>query len=379
MTINNALVSGRFGISNTQAPSENPRAYRVDMDFSIDPTVNIDLTTQIDNNLITNFQGMFVDNVDNTDPITFIFSGTNQRIVVGAGVAEYVPILTLNPPVIIAVSNGGIKVSAFFYNVPIDPFIDATQAPATPASQTEIITATNDIIVPSWATRISGYLLGGGGGGGGGFAGAGGGSGGGGASGAATYFNDIPVTPGATLHVDIGASGAGGAVGVNGTDGGNTSLTGANQVIPPGWFGGRGTHGAAVNGGLGGTSVGPGLIGSTGGSAGTATASGGLPTVPTNNYPTSVAGSGGGGGAGNGAASAGGPSYSFIVPYIVNGGGLNGGGAGGSNIVGDGAIGGAIGNPGNDATTPGAGGGGGSSNNAGGNGASGLAQITFLP
>ncbi|HRJ02344.1 MAG TPA: hypothetical protein PKV67_16475 [Hyphomonas sp.] len=165
--------------------------------------------------------------------------------------------------------------------------------------------------IPSNVYRISAVVVGGGGGGGAGSGFNGGKSGGGGGGGGLNYNNEIPVTPGETLNVQVGSGGAGylaviGSNGKNGSNGGSSRIRrgGTNLVYATGGFGGTGgTATVFGSGGNGGTSSGNGT-GFSGGHGGNGSFLGGGGGGGAAGYEgnggsgTGLAGSGGGGGGG---------------------------------------------------------------------------------
>jgi len=204
--------------------------------------------------------------------------------------------------------------------------------------------------VPCGVTSVTVELYGGGAGGGGGADGSNGGvfcgnnRGGGGGGGGAYTIITINVTPGSVFNYSVGAGGCGGNGegecddGDNGTNGGNTTVSGTDAGGTPvnlSAGGGQGGRRGNSNGNVGGTSTG-------------GTASGGT---------TNTAGTGGGGAQ---------PEGSRI-------GGIGGAGAG--------PLGGAGGTAGVNTSTPGAtygGGGGGGGDSNGSRGAPGAILITYV-
>lgn len=241
----------------------------------------------------------------------------------------------------------------------------------------------NSVIVPPWANYAEIDAVSGGQGGAGGHA-TGGGGGGGSSSGMVKGYR-VRVTPGSTLTVTVGAKSVGAAVGAAPLNPGQTSVTGALDIVPiPGTVNGAlPTAGAAVNGGNGGVLPGtpgafiPNPYVATGGAA--AGTSGNSATAGGPNGAI-MAGNGGGAGAGTGGGNGGG-GRNFEHTTLTLGGTGVGGGAGGGTFFGKGGAGGDAAGVGNNAPTTsyGAGGGGGGQNAAGGDGANGCVVIRFLP
>lgn len=190
---------------------------------------------------------------------------------------------------------------------------------------------TFNFVVPNNVTSISAVCVGGGGGGGGGEIGNDDGTSGGG--GGALCYGTIPVTPGETLTITVGAGGNGGGSGGNGTAGGPTTISrGATNLITAGGGGaGQERSTATVNGGT--RSVDASVTNSSGGNGGN---SGG------NSANTGSGGGGAGGYSGNGGA--GGTTGNGSAAQTGGGGGGGGGatnsgqgyGGGGVGILGPG-------------------------------------------
>ena len=220
--------------------------------------------------------------------------------------------------------------------------------------------------------------VGGGGGGGGGGTSAGYGGGGGGGAGA-SIRRTLPINPGVTYAVDIGAFGAGGAAGSAGVAGGNTTFGSLLQAN-----GGDGGSTTAVAAGGAGGLGGNGSLNGIGGGYTTVFSTAATPII--NGYGAAVAGSrGGAGGLRTGGRD--GISAVFMESYAGGAAGAGdgtshaGGGGGGSSTFGSGGNGQTYG--GAAATSPaadnyGAGGGGGATQGAGANGSSGICIVEWI-
>lgn len=232
-------------------------------------------------------------------------------------------------------------------------------------------------VVPSDVTNINvAKAVGGGGSGGGGQASAGTAGGGGGGSSNALLNLVLPVTPGETLTITIGAKGAVVAAGSNGAAGTATLISSGASTVGFAYptnvtLGGTGgLVGAAGVGGAGGIpNPAGGITAAAGGASGTGAIS---QTRPPPFFPGT---GGGGGGATAGAAAAGGGSL-FAAS---NGGSTGGGGGGGSSPFGSSVTGPNAGVAGTDApaTSYGAGGPGGGTNASSGAGSDGFVMIQY--
>ncbi len=174
-------------------------------------------------------------------------------------------------------------------------------------------------VVPAGVTRVKRLWIWGGGGGGGSSGGEAGSASGGGGGGFSLSVN-VPVTPGQTITLAVGAGGAAGAGGGDGGAGGTSSF--GSLASSTGGAGGANDQGSTFNGsGYGGTGSGN-FMNFTGGAGGVPFAAGYEGFEP-------VGGAGGAAPFGNGST------------YInTNAAGLNGGSPGG------GGSGGSVGNPG---------------------------------
>jgi hypothetical protein len=247
----------------------------------------------------------------------------------------------------------------------------------TGGSSTSVTTTTSTTVVV--ATGVTALLVTMIGGGGGGKSSGAASSTGGGGGGSGEYCIDfpMPVTPGETLTLTIGAGGAGGTAGGSGSDGGTTSVAGlAGTFAVLGGLGatsGTGARGGGPRGGAGGTFANP----PTAGAMGTAES------------PVHFGGGGGGGGvnaAANSTAGTGAGAPGFLTGGAAGVGSGSGGSGGGgaATIWGNGGAGGAANGAGVSAAAAsyGAGGGGAGGNSgsaqAGGDGAGGYILLAYV-
>jgi hypothetical protein len=250
-------------------------------------------------------------------------------------------------------STGKYFVSGYFDEVSLSPDNE-------PGQSANVVAGSSSFTIPTGVTTISAVVIGGGGGGAASIN-SGNSTSGGGGGGGLSWKNNIPVTPGETLTVVVGAGGTGVGDYTGGTGGdsyiarGGTILlkanggkggVGNNGNFRPSylWLGGNGGEGGtavdASYGGANGGKGGNGGSGSTnyragGGGAGGYSGTGGAGGPGGGSYNAGGAGSGGGGGGGASTPNS---------PYSGGGGGtgLNGegtSGAGGGAVTPD------IGNP----------------------------------
>ena len=277
----------------------------------------------------------------------------------------------------------------------IDLGVDFTEIEAPETEQLFGEVGTFDFTVPAGVTSISAVTVGGGGGAAG-CLGTSNSSGGGGGGGALSWTNNISVTPGETLTVEVGAGGVGGdSTGSAGGDGGDTIISRSGTVLLSAGGGSGGLANATPQQTVGNSAIGGFQLGSAdgggnggtggpsrnnnggggGGGAGGYDGPGG--SGGTGNSGAGTPGQGGGGGGGGGMGNAGtqnnGGGGVGLFGGIINGaGGLNEGpGGGGSNGEG--------GQPGGDGGLFGGGGGGKEDDTVGdgGNGGQGGARIIW--
>ncbi len=280
--------------------------------------------------------------------------------------------------------------------MPWSSSIAATQSTIAAAKrwQSRLFTSSGTWTVPADVGVIWIDCCGGGAGGGSGFASETSGGGGGGGASAQSYVqHHMPVAPGETLTLTVGAGGVGAVVGAAlGSYVTETYIVGSISSVTTSDTGGWASYSGAAT--YGGNAVGYGAIAVdggyvAGGDNGAAFIS--TSTISTYYYTPRYAGNndavwqsgGAGGGPGYaGGASLCGPRMGWGRVYLSGGAptgspgnGLGGGGSGGNGLYGTGGAGGAGGVAGADATGYGAGGGGGGGNAAGGNGSPGFIRI----
>ena len=207
-------------------------------------------------------------------------------------------------------------------------------AAAAPGQQVYTTPGTYSWTAPALVTSVCVVCVGGGGTGDDGNSGDGGGGGGGG--GALAYANDIPVTPGQSYTVVVGAGGTNGnGKNTRAQDGGNSTFTVGSFVMTAGGGQGGGPYfsNPGSNGGTFSFANTPGGVTTGGGNGG----GGGAP------YDGGGGGGGGGGytgAGGGGAGSIGGYSFTSTVTTATGAGGGGGASSGSSAGVGGGGSGG---------------------------------------
>lgn len=122
-------LNTRFGVNNVLIPKEGPVVVPGTLNFENTAEIEISGEMVITQGKISFIQGVFIDNADNTDKLTLTIGNTNQRIVCPANSQGYFPLLTPNPPIIVArtTQGGGQIIPLFFYNVPIQSIVWTTE------------------------------------------------------------------------------------------------------------------------------------------------------------------------------------------------------------------------------------------------------------
>ena len=249
--------------------------------------------------------------------------------------------------------------------------------------QSKLILASTTIVGPQDVGLLYVDGCAGGSGGAGGNSTPGGGGGGGGAGLSGTGIA-LPIVPGETLTIVIGAAGLGGVPDAVGGSGGYTEIAGSRMTLRFAFSPNLATAGAAVNGGHGGRCTNGVLAlggAGAGANAGIQSTIGNWSIVYTS---LNLHYNGSAGGALNFNAGYGYDGSNIGLPNSITilggtgGASGGGGGIGGSHRYGAPGVGGSNGAAGTNATGYGAGGGGGSGNAAGGNGSPGFLRLYYL-
>ena len=119
----------RYGVNNVIIPKNGPATIPALLDFTSTAEIEIDGELVVSQGQIEYLQGVFIDNADNPDTLTLTMGTTGQRIVCPKNSQGYFAIMVPNPPRIVAQSAqaGNKKIRLFFYNVPIQSLVWATQ------------------------------------------------------------------------------------------------------------------------------------------------------------------------------------------------------------------------------------------------------------
>lgn len=253
--------------------------------------------------------------------------------------------------------------------------------------KSKLFTSSSTFVVPADVYCIWVDGCGSGSGGGGGDPTPGGGGGGGGAALACKGLM-LPTTPGETWTIAIPAGGAAGSPGQNGSDGGQTTITGSDTIVRLNLVGGSGVgggrKGTASAGGDAGTPV---PYGAAGTSYRIATLAATLPNympvefvnaATISYFPATNGGALNVAGGARTAAAIGGGIYTAAAAGGAAGGGGGHGAIGPFTSIPPGGVGGSNGAAGTAAGGYGCGGGGGSGNAAGGAGSPGFLRLFMI-
>lgn len=120
-------MNASFAVSNGLAPAEGPRVVPVILDFTATPAeISGDFTIEESTGVVSFVQSVFIDNADNTSPLTLIIDVTGQRIVVPANRQGYFPVFATESFKWTARTAGVFRVGITFANVPMPTAIWAT-------------------------------------------------------------------------------------------------------------------------------------------------------------------------------------------------------------------------------------------------------------
>lgn len=118
-----------FGVANIIIPRKGPKVSPIDIDFTVNNTIEVDATLLQQQDKMDVIQGAYIDNGDNPAALTITVGITRQRIVIKPYTQGYFPLLTVSPTIITFATPTAPskKVRAIFYNVPIQGQNWATQ------------------------------------------------------------------------------------------------------------------------------------------------------------------------------------------------------------------------------------------------------------
>lgn len=117
------MLENAFGVANVVVPAGGPKAVPTNVDFTVNASVLIDGSQIVSQGKIEYFQGVFIDNSANVNPVSLTMSTTQQMIICPAKSQGYFSILVPNPPQIEAATPVGVIIPMIFFNVPIQPAV----------------------------------------------------------------------------------------------------------------------------------------------------------------------------------------------------------------------------------------------------------------
>lgn len=126
--------------NGTLLPCEGPRAASITLDFTNTQNIAIDFSQQVALNQISMVQGIYVDNSNNSQALTVLVNGSNQRIVAPGGQQGFFPVLAPNPPKFVFSTSGGVIVNVFLLNYPVSPLAWETVASSGGTSNVNVET-----------------------------------------------------------------------------------------------------------------------------------------------------------------------------------------------------------------------------------------------
>ena len=104
-------------------PCPPSKFIRMSADFTLADSYEVSFSEVIAQNKIDSLQSMYVDNQGNALPITFLFKGSEQRIVFPANSQGYLPIVVSEDPTLNVTCVGGPAINFWLYNFPMPAYI----------------------------------------------------------------------------------------------------------------------------------------------------------------------------------------------------------------------------------------------------------------
>jgi hypothetical protein len=112
-----------YGIANVVVPAGGPKCVPINVDFTANGQVIIDGSLLVSQGKIEYLQGVFIDNSLNNNSVSLTMSTTNQKITCPSLAQGYFSIMVPDPPQLIGITQVGVIIPMFFYNVPIQPAV----------------------------------------------------------------------------------------------------------------------------------------------------------------------------------------------------------------------------------------------------------------
>lgn len=108
-----------YSVQNLQVPCEGPRSIPIVLDFSKNPSYQVNLQHTSALQYVSLVQGLYIDNSANTSALQILMVVSGQVISIGAGKQGYLGILCPNPPNIVFSSAGGVAINVHILNFPV--------------------------------------------------------------------------------------------------------------------------------------------------------------------------------------------------------------------------------------------------------------------
>lgn len=85
-------------VMNGTVPCEGPKSFSFELDFTVATEYDFDFTNEYQRQQFTTLQCAYVDNSQNTSPLTITMNGTSQTIVCPKNACGFFPLLATMPP-----------------------------------------------------------------------------------------------------------------------------------------------------------------------------------------------------------------------------------------------------------------------------------------
>lgn len=123
---NQQFASQAIQNGNRPAPQEGPRAIPLNLDFTTatgNTSILLDLKQAQAMAHVQYIQTVYVDNSGSSGPTNFNVQGLNQNVTIPGGYQAYIPILAINPPVLVVSNNSNVRVPIQLLNFPLPPCV----------------------------------------------------------------------------------------------------------------------------------------------------------------------------------------------------------------------------------------------------------------
>lgn len=112
-----AASTGIYPVGNGgNMPCEGAKAVTAALNFTLNASYLVDLTSLFNNAQFSALQTLYIDNTGNAQSITATIAGSNQTITIPAGRGGYFPVIAVNPPKVVFASTGAATVFVALLN-----------------------------------------------------------------------------------------------------------------------------------------------------------------------------------------------------------------------------------------------------------------------